>query len=290
METPRFDETRQEMSRRLALASEPSPDDARRPRPLLLIQEFLWPLEPVKRRFDKLKVEPAEHPKRIMLLPGFGAHPVRMRFMARKLEEAGHTAKRWGMGVNLGATAERFAKVEERLIELYDRRGEPIVLVGWSLGGVMARELAKKHPEKITKVITMGLHSRAARGPTMAGGRIRQSPGTASTSRRSTLSSAKSRRLKQLRSGPRAMGSSIPVRLADVRKSVTERLLFGARTWGLCSPTRRLRHYCRNLIALEPLVHQAGRCVLSQAASCGRTNTPGAHERRSRIFQRNART
>ena len=156
METPRFDETRQEMSRRLALASEPSPDDARRPRPLLLIQEFLWPLEPVKRRFDKLKVEPAEHPKRIMLLPGFGAHPVRMRFMARKLEEAGHTAKRWGMGVNLGATAERFAKVEERLIELYDRRGEPIVLVGWSLGGVMARELAKKHPEKITKVITMG--------------------------------------------------------------------------------------------------------------------------------------
>lgn len=156
METPRFDETRQEMSRRLALASEPSPDDARGPRPLLLIQEFLWPLEPVKRQFGKLKVEPARHPKRIMLLPGFGAHPVRMRFIARKLEEAGHTAKRWGMGVNLGATAERFAIVEERLIELFNRRGEPIVLVGWSLGGVMARELAKKHPDKIAKVITMG--------------------------------------------------------------------------------------------------------------------------------------
>ena len=156
MQTPSFQETREEMSRRLALAAEPSPDDARGPRALLLAKEFLWPLEPVKRRFEDFTVTPATHPKRVMLLPGFGAHPVRMRWMARKLEDAGHTVKRWGMGYNLGATADRFAKVEERLIDLYHRRGEPIVLVGWSLGGVMARELAKKHPDKIAKVVTMG--------------------------------------------------------------------------------------------------------------------------------------
>ena len=91
-----------------------------------------------------------------MLLPGFGAHPVRMRWLARRLEEAGHTAKNWGLGVNLGATADRFAKVEARLVDLFERRGEKIVLVGWSLGGVMARELAKRHPDKIEKVVTMG--------------------------------------------------------------------------------------------------------------------------------------
>ncbi|WP_247710084.1 alpha/beta hydrolase family protein [Qipengyuania xiapuensis] len=140
----------------MALASEPCPDDARGPRALLLLREFLWPLEPVKRRFSSLEVTPARSPKRIMLLPGFGAHPVRMRWMAKQLEKAGHTAKSWGMGVNLGATADRFAKTEERLLDLYQRRGEQIVLIGWSLGGVMARELAKRHPDKIEKVVTLG--------------------------------------------------------------------------------------------------------------------------------------
>ena len=78
-----------------------------------------------------------------MLLPGFGAHPIRMRYMARQLEKAGHTAKRWGVGYNFGATEDRFRKVERRLIDLFERTGEPVVLVGWSLGGVMAREIAK---------------------------------------------------------------------------------------------------------------------------------------------------
>ncbi|MBY6217177.1 esterase/lipase family protein [Qipengyuania aquimaris] len=151
-----FQEARQEWSRRFALAAEPCPDEARGPRALLLMREFLWPLEPLKRRFSTLEVAPARTPKRVMMLPGFGAHPVRMRWMARQLERAGHTAKSWGMGINLGATADRFAKAEQRLLDLYDRRGEQLVLVGWSLGGVMARELAKRHPEKVEKVVTMG--------------------------------------------------------------------------------------------------------------------------------------
>ena len=79
-----------------------------------------------------------------------------MRWMARKLEKAGHTTKKWGLGYNLGATEARFRKVESRLVELHRVKGQPIHLVGWSLGGVMARELAKAHPDKVAKVITMG--------------------------------------------------------------------------------------------------------------------------------------
>ncbi len=148
---------RDELSRRWQLAAEPSPEDVSGPRWQLLLRELLWPIEPLRRRLGPpLVVEPALSSKTVMLLPGFGAHPIRMRWMARKLEKAGHTAKRWGLGYNFGATADRFAKVERRLLDLHRRAGEPVYLVGWSLGGIMARELAKQHPDKVAKVITLG--------------------------------------------------------------------------------------------------------------------------------------
>lgn len=148
--------SRAELARRWALASEPNPDDVRSPRALLLLRELGWVFEPFRRLFRKFEISPSERPRTVMLLPGFGAHPIRMRYMAHILEKAGHTAKRWGVGYNFGATAKRFAKVEERLLDLHERAGEPIVLVGWSLGGVMARELAKLHPDKVAKIITLG--------------------------------------------------------------------------------------------------------------------------------------
>lgn len=147
---------RRELARRWALAREPGPDDARGPRALLLVAELGYLGEPVARLFRKIEVSAAAHPRTVMLLPGFGAHPIRMRYMARHLEKAGHRVKRWGQGFNLGVSSERFALLEERLRQLHERSGEPIVLVGWSLGGVMAREIAKLHPDKVGKVITMG--------------------------------------------------------------------------------------------------------------------------------------
>jgi pimeloyl-ACP methyl ester carboxylesterase len=148
---------REELARRWALAAEPCPEDISGPRWQLLLRELLWPLEPLRRLVGRpLEIAPAANPKTVMLLPGFGAHPIRMRWMARKLERAGHTTKKWGLGYNLGATEKSFAKVERRLVDIYRRSGEPIHLVGWSLGGVMARELAKAHPDKVAKVVTMG--------------------------------------------------------------------------------------------------------------------------------------
>ena len=156
MQSTSFREARAEWSRRMALAAEPCPDAARGPKALLLAREFLWPLEPVRRRFGTLDIAPSKQPRQVLLIPGFGAHPLRMRWLAQRLEEAGHTAKDWKQGFNLGATKARFAKVEDRLLALHDKAGEPIVVVGWSLGGVIARELAKAHPDKISKAITMG--------------------------------------------------------------------------------------------------------------------------------------
>ena len=103
--------SRAELARRWALASEPSPEDVRSPRALLLLRELGWVFEPFRRLFRKLEIAASERPRTVMLLPGFGAHPIRMRYMAHMLEQAGHTAKRWGVGYNFGATARRFAQV-----------------------------------------------------------------------------------------------------------------------------------------------------------------------------------
>jgi pimeloyl-ACP methyl ester carboxylesterase len=91
-----------------------------------------------------------------MLLPGFATHPIRMRYMAQQLERAGHKAKRWGMGFNLGASEEAMESLSERIVAVHERYGRKAVLVGWSLGGIFAREMAKRHPELVEKVITMG--------------------------------------------------------------------------------------------------------------------------------------
>jgi pimeloyl-ACP methyl ester carboxylesterase len=79
-----------------------------------------------------------------------------MRYMARQLERAGHKTKRWGLGFNLGPTSNNVDLLERRLAEIHDRYGQQVVLLGWSLGGLFARELAHRQPAKVAKVITMG--------------------------------------------------------------------------------------------------------------------------------------
>jgi pimeloyl-ACP methyl ester carboxylesterase len=123
----------------------------------LLLGEPLAFLEPLTRPFRKAPSLPrTAHPRVVMLLPGFGTHPLRMRHMARELERAGHKVKRWGLGFNLGPTEDNFALLEARVRQIGERYGQKVVLVGWSLGGIFARELAKRHPDLVAKVITMG--------------------------------------------------------------------------------------------------------------------------------------
>jgi pimeloyl-ACP methyl ester carboxylesterase len=92
----------------------------------------------------------------VLLLPGFVSNENKMRFMAETLERAGHKVKRWGLGWNLGASEENFAAVAQRLVAIHARYDQPVYLVGWSLGGIFAREVAKLHPECVAKVVTMG--------------------------------------------------------------------------------------------------------------------------------------
>lgn len=146
----------EEMSRRIALAREPDPQATAGPRLRHLLGELRYLLEPFVRPFRRIDIPRAAVPRTVMIMPGFATNPWRMRYLARQLEKAGHKVKRWGLGYNLGPNAESLAFLEERLAEVHARYGREVVLVGWSLGGLFARELAKRRPELVAKVITMG--------------------------------------------------------------------------------------------------------------------------------------
>jgi len=117
-----------EWARRIDLAREPDPDGARGPRLWYLIAELGYMLEPLRRLYRSLfkpfKVAKARHPRMVMVLPGFGTNPIKMRYFARRLEDAGHTVKRWGCGYNWGFSEELFEQLEERLLDLRSRAGE----------------------------------------------------------------------------------------------------------------------------------------------------------------------
>lgn len=142
-----------ELARRAALARQPRPDGVRGPPLRLLLGEFATWARLAPR---PIEVVPAQRPGSVMLLPGFGAHPARMRPMARALEHAGHRVFDWGLGFNLGPTAQNFAFLLGRTASIARLEGAPVALVGWSLGGLFAREIARQRPECVGRVITMG--------------------------------------------------------------------------------------------------------------------------------------
>lgn len=142
---------------RVALAREQAPEATHSPSLRRMAGELSVLAAPFRRLITRApQIAQAEHPRTVMLLPGFATHPVRMRLLARGMRAAGHRVFDWGIGFNWGASAERFDGVERRVSKLAEQHGEPVTLVGWSLGGLFAREVAKRRPTAVAKVVTLG--------------------------------------------------------------------------------------------------------------------------------------
>ena len=74
--------------------------------------------------------------------------------LRRALAEGGWRTHPWDSGWNLGARADTVEKLRARLDSISTDR--PVLVVGWSLGGVFARELARQHPDRVRAVVTLG--------------------------------------------------------------------------------------------------------------------------------------
>jgi pimeloyl-ACP methyl ester carboxylesterase len=93
------------------------------------------------------------HP--VLALPGFLASDLSMAPLRRYLTELGYDAHAWRMGRNIGGVAKMRAALRERLAQIHAEAGRKVSIVGWSLGGVYARDLALQAPEMVRCVITL---------------------------------------------------------------------------------------------------------------------------------------
>jgi hypothetical protein len=89
-----------------------------------------------------------------MVLPGFLATDRTTLGLQRALAGAGYRVGGWGLGMNRGARPDTLERIAARLEEF--GAGKPVILVGWSLGGIYAREVAKARPDLVAKVVTLG--------------------------------------------------------------------------------------------------------------------------------------
>jgi pimeloyl-ACP methyl ester carboxylesterase len=94
------------------------------------------------------------HP--VLTLPGFLASDLSMAPMRRYLKELGYEPHAWHMGRNLGGVYSKRRALRELLTGIYESAGRKVSVVGWSLGGVYARDLALQAPDMVRSVVTLG--------------------------------------------------------------------------------------------------------------------------------------
>ena len=91
----------------------------------------------------------------VLVLPGFMGGDASTAMLRRYLNECGFQANPWLLGINNGSQALQ-SELLRRFLRLRARYQQPVALVGHSLGGVFAREIARQFPEDVKSVVTLG--------------------------------------------------------------------------------------------------------------------------------------
>ena len=102
-----------------------------------------------------LKMLPRGDGHTVLVLPGFTGDDPSTMLLRWFLDDRGYRSAPWKLGRNLGPTDEILDGMD-LLVEELTRDGEQISIVGWSLGGIFARELGRQYPNRVRQVITLG--------------------------------------------------------------------------------------------------------------------------------------
>jgi len=101
------------------------------------------------------------HP--VLVLPGLLAGDGSTTALRGVLRRLGYDVHGWQLGRNVGPTTKVVRGLDRRLQELTERHGRGVSIVGWSLGGIFARTLARRSPHLVRQVVTLGSPFRLAR-------------------------------------------------------------------------------------------------------------------------------
>lgn len=124
----------------------------------LLAMEFRapWEFGAVLPAWPALQRAPAGDGHTVLVFPGLSASDASTVPLRRYLGSLGYDVHGWSQGFNFGPRAGVLERAKRGLAEACEACGRKVSLVGWSLGGVYARELAKAMPEHVRGVITLG--------------------------------------------------------------------------------------------------------------------------------------
>lgn len=92
----------------------------------------------------------------VMLIPGFLAGDRSMTLMGQWLRRIGYRTHGSGISAHVGCSEETVSQIEQRVVALSERYGQPLALVGQSRGGSCARVLAVRQPDRVNRVIALG--------------------------------------------------------------------------------------------------------------------------------------
>lgn len=92
----------------------------------------------------------------VIVYPGFLAADTTTFLLRRRLSSLGYDVHGWDLGQNLGLRADLLPEMRSRLVRIARESDGPVSLFGWSLGGLYAREVAKRRPDCVRQVITAG--------------------------------------------------------------------------------------------------------------------------------------
>ncbi len=128
------------------------------PDPLATLRELAAPVEfaELLLRLPQLAAAPRGAGEPVLVLPGFGGGDGSTALLRRYLRYLGYAVDGWGLGTNRGNVQQLLEQLLQLVATSAADSGQPLRLVGWSLGGYLAREVARDLPDCVDRVVTLG--------------------------------------------------------------------------------------------------------------------------------------